>query len=170
MRTRTKSPIAAALAFAAALLLAAPAGAHDYKIGPLSIGHPWSRATPPGAAVGAGYLTIANTGAEPDRLVSATVAGAGRVQIHAMAEEGSVMTMRGVTEGLEIPAGATVELAPGGYHLMLMDLARPLKEGERVAGTLRFEKAGAVDVEFAVGPLGGEAEEGGHDAHSNHGG
>jgi copper(I)-binding protein len=170
MRTRRKSPVAAALAFAAALLAAAPAGAHDYKLGPLSIGHPWSRATPPGAAVGAGYLTIANTDSEPDRLVSATVAGAGRVQIHAMAEQGGVMIMRGLTEGLEIPAGATVELAPGGYHLMLMDLARPLKEGERLAGTLRFEKAGAIDVEFAVGPLGGEPA--GHDTHHTgaHGG
>ena len=159
---RTRTALAASLA-AAMLLLATSAQAHDYKLGSLSIGHPWSRATPPGADVGAGYLTIANAGAEPDRLVAATAAGAGRVQIHTMREEGGVMTMRALPDGLEIPAGATVELAPGGTHLMLMDLAGPLKEGERIPATLRFEKAGTLDVEFAVGPLGGEPA--GHDAH-----
>ena len=159
---KTRTALAAFLA-AAMLLFAAPAQAHDYKLGPLAIGHPWSRATPPGAAVGAGYLTIANEGAEPDRLVSATAAVAGRVQIHTMTEEGGVMNMRALPDGLEIPAGATVELAPGGNHLMLMDLAGPLKEGERIPAALRFEKAGTLDVEFAVGPMGGEPA--GHDAH-----
>ena len=150
------------------LLFAAPGHAHDYKLGPLSIGHPWSRATPPGAEVAAGYLTIANEGAEPDRLVEATIVGVGRVQIHAMTEEGGVMTMRPLPDGLEIPAGETVALAPGGYHLMLMDLAGPLKDGEHVSGTLRFEKAGTLDVEFAVGPLGGEPAAG-HGDHKAHG-
>jgi hypothetical protein len=170
---RTRTALAASLA-AVLLLVAAPVGAHEYKLGSLSIGHPWSRATPPGAAVGAGYLTIVNEGAEPDRLVAATAAIAGRVQLHTMAEEGGVMTMRPLPDGLEIPAGATVELAPGGNHLMLMDLAGPLKEGERVPGTLRFEKAGTLDVEFAVGPMGGPegGEPAGHDAHHTgaHGG
>ena len=161
---RTRTALAASLA-AAMLLFAAPTQAHDYKLGPLSIGHPWSRATPPGADVGAGYLTIANEGAEPDRLVAATAAIAGRVQIHTMTEEGGVMTMRALPDGLEIPAGGTVDLAPGGYHLMLMDLAGPLTEGERIPATLRFEKAGTLDVEFAVGPIGGPAED--HDAHQS---
>ena len=167
---RKARPVAAALLAAAILLLAAPTHAHDYKLGPLAIGHPWSRATPPGADVGAGYLTIANEGAEPDRLVAATAAGAGRVQVHTMTEDGGVMSMRALPDGLEIPAGTTVELAPGGTHLMLMDLAGPLKEGERIPATLRFEKAGALDVEFAVGPMGGPAED--HDAHHTgaHGG
>jgi copper(I)-binding protein len=164
---RTRAAIAASLA-AAMLLVAVPAEAHDYKLGPLSIGHPWSRSTPPGADIGAGYLTIANEGAEPDRLVSATAEGAGRVQIHTMAEEGGVMTMRALPDGLEIPAGATVELAPGGNHLMLMDLAAPLKEGTRIPATLRFEKAGTLDIEFAVGPLGGEPA--GHGTHHAPGG
>jgi copper(I)-binding protein len=141
----------------AALLSAACAHqghAHDFKSGPLTIDHPWARATPPGAKVAGGYLTIDNSGQEPDRLVSATAEIAGRVEIHEMGVVDGVMKMRPLPDGVEIPAGGAVELKPGSYHIMFMDLARPLKEGEDFSGTLTFAKGGSVDVTYAVGPIG----------------
>lgn len=155
----------------AALLSLAPvsAFAHDYKAGTLEIQHPNSRAMLPGAPVGGGFLTIVNTGSEPDRLVSATSPAAGEVQLHEMAMENDVMKMRHLENGIEIPAGATVELKPGGLHVMFMKVKEPFKEGAKVPATLVFEKAGSVDVEFHVGPAVGKAAEG-HDAHEGHGG
>lgn len=141
---------------AAALVLASPlAFAHDYRVGELEIGHPWARATLPGAKVGGGYLTLKNEGSSAERLLGGTSPVAGRVEVHNMEIKDGIMTMRAVSDGLEIPAGASVELAPGGYHLMLMELKQPLAEGERVPLTLNFEQAGSVDVELAVGPAGG---------------
>jgi periplasmic copper chaperone A len=128
--------------------------AHDFKAGSLTIGHPWARATPPGAKVGGGYLTIENTGAEPDRLVAATVEIAGRAELHEMAVVDGVMKMRPLEAGIEVPASGSVELKPGSYHLMLMDLKQPLKEGESFSGTLTFEKAGTVDVTFNIESMG----------------
>lgn len=140
--------------FLAVGLIASQALAHDFKAGPLTIGHPWARATPPGAKVAGGYLTIENTGAEPDRLIAATVEIAGRAEIHEMAVVDGVMKMRPLDNGVEIPAGGSVELKPGGYHLMLMDLKQPLKEGEGFSGTLTFEKAGTVDVAYDIESIG----------------
>lgn len=140
--------------------LAQPLYAHGFKAGSIKIEHPWSRATPEGAKVAAGYVTFKNEGTEADRLVSATADIAGKVEIHEMAVNAEgVMTMRPVTGGVEIPAGETVELKPGSFHIMFMDLrGRPL-EGETFNGSLTFEKAGSVDVEFAVEAMGGA----GHD-------
>ena len=146
-------------------LAAGVAVAHEYKAGSIEIDHPWSRATPGGASVAAGYLVLKNTGAAADRLVSATAPFAGRVEIHEMAVKDGVMTMRPLPAGVEIPAGATVALKPGGYHIMFMDLKTPLKEGTKVDGTLTFEKAGAVAVQFQVDPVGAPASS---DAHKNH--
>jgi len=142
----------AAAALAAALLLAGPwtASAHEFKLGDLDIGHPWSRATPPGAKVAGGYLTITNHGGAPDRLVSVVSDISGKAEVHEMAVKDGVMTMHPVEGGLEIPAGGKVELKPGGYHLMLMDLKHLTKEGEMFPATLTFEKAGSVTVEFQV--------------------
>ena len=137
-----------------AALLAVPAFAHDYKLGAIQINHPWSRATAPSAPSGAGYLVIVNTGPTPDRLVSARSSASAMVQIHEMKMDGNVMRMREVEKGLEIPAGGTVTLAPDGFHLMMMGLKGPLKEGTRVPVTLVFEKAGSIDVEFQVEPIG----------------
>jgi len=158
----------AALALALPALLAAPAAsAHDYKIGELEIGHPWARMTPAGAKVGGGYLSVHNEGKEADTLVSATAEIAGRAEIHEMSVKDGIMTMRPVSGGVAIPAGAEVKLAPGGYHLMFMELKQPLKQGESFKGTLTFAKAGTVDVEFKVegmgGPKGAQP-----DAHSGH--
>jgi copper(I)-binding protein len=145
-------------AFHTALLLAlfaTGAQAHDYQIGPIAIDHPWTRATPKNAPVAGGYLKITNTGTTPDRLVGGSAEVAKRFQVHQMKMDGGVMTMRELKDGLEIPPGATVELKPSSYHIMMMDLSRPLSKGEKVKGSLTFEKAGKVDVEFAVEAIGG---------------
>ena len=147
------------LAILAVLLSVLPraAFATDYKLGALEIDQPWSRATPPTAPTAGGFLTITNRGTAPDRLVAARTAAAGQAQIHQMKMEGDVMRMRELENGLEIPPGATVKLAPGGYHLMLMQLKAPLKAGERVPVTLVFEKAGSIDVELDVQAMGSTA-------------
>ena len=144
------------------------ARAHDHQAGSIVIEHPWSRATPPGAKVAAGYMVIRNEGSEPDRLVGATAEIAGRTEIHAMEMKDGVMSMRPVEGGVEIPAGGEVKLQPGSYHMMFMDLAKPLREGDHFAGSLTFEKAGTVAVEFAVGSVGAKPDHSGHDA--GHGG
>lgn len=155
----------AAAALVAASCIAGVALAHGYKIGALEIGHPWTRATAPGAKVGGGYMKITNTGTAPDRLIGGSSAIAGHVEIHEMAMTNGVMIMREVKGGIEIPAGATVELKPGGYHVMFMDLTGQIKEGEKVKGTLKFEKAGSIDVEFAAEKIGaGGMDHSGHDA------
>lgn len=154
----------ARLSIAIALVLSAGSAlAHDYKAGSLDIQHPWARATPKGAAVAGGYMTIVNKGATADRLVGGTAAFAGRFEIHEMSMEGGVMRMRHLSKGLEIAPGQTVELKPGSYHLMFMSLKQPLVEGQRAKGTLVFEKAGTVEVEFAVEAIG--AAPGGHHGH-----
>jgi copper(I)-binding protein len=154
----------AALAIALVLILAQAASAHEFRVGDLTLEHPWSRATPPGAAVGAGYLVIDNGGAEADRLVSATADDVcGHVEIHRMAVENGVMTMSPIPGGLEIPAGGSVTLEPGSFHLMLMDLKRELKEGETFSASLTFEKAGTIDVEFQVDSMGADGAMMGHD-------
>jgi periplasmic copper chaperone A len=153
--------------FAAAFaLLAGAAQAHDYKLGPLEIKHPWARATPKGAAVAGGYLTIVNAGKEPDRLVGGSSPVAGRFEIHEMAVTDGMMRMRALPQGLEIKPGATVELKPGSYHLMFMNLKKPLVQGQSIKGTLTFEKAGSIEVEYTVEPIGAPASRhGGHHGH-----
>jgi copper(I)-binding protein len=138
----------------AACLLATGALAQQYKAGSLEIDHPWSHATPKGAKIGAGYLTIKNTGSAPDRLVGGSMADAVSVEIHEMTMDGGVMKMRPVAGGLEIKPGETVELKPGGFHLMFKDLKQSLKKGEQVDGALDFEKAGSVKVQYTVEGVG----------------
>jgi copper(I)-binding protein len=149
--------------------IALPAGsasAHEYKAGTLSIGHPWARATPPGAKVGGGFLTITNNGSAADRLVAVESDVATAAEVHEMATENGVMKMRSLDKGLEIAPGATVKLAPGGLHVMFVNLKQPFKQGTSVKGTLVFEKAGRVPVEFKVETIAGKAP----DAHHHHGG
>lgn len=141
----------------AALALGGTALAQDYTAGPLKIEQPWTRATPAGAKVAGGYVAVTNTGATPDRLLGGSSDIAGKVEIHEMAVNNGVMTMRGLPEGVELKHGAKTELKPGGYHIMFMDLKRQLKEGEKVKGTLSFEKAGPVPVEFSVQSVGARA-------------
>ena len=139
----------------AALFIATCAHAHDYKIGDLAIAHPWTRATPKSATVAGGYLKITNTGSTPDRLTGGSVEVARKFEVHEMSMDGGVMKMRELKNGVEIPPGATVELKPGSYHIMMMNLSRPLAKGEKIKGALIFEKAGKVDVEFTVEAMGG---------------
>jgi periplasmic copper chaperone A len=132
------------------VLIAGVASAKDYKAGPLEIDNPWSRAIPKGATVAAGYMTIRNTGTTPDRLVSASTPIAGKVAIHEMTMNDGVMKMRPVIGGLEIEPGATVELKPSSFHLMIMNVKQPVEKGKPFAATLTFEKAGTVNIEFSV--------------------
>jgi copper(I)-binding protein len=137
--------------------LAASAQAQEVKAGDLVITQPWSRATPGGAKIAGGFVTIENKGAAPDRLVGGAGNVAGRVEIHEMAMNNGVMTMRPLDKGLVIEPGKTVKLAPGGYHLMLMDLKTPLKQGDKVPLTLQFEKAGKVELSLDVEGVGAQA-------------
>jgi copper(I)-binding protein len=142
--------------FALAAICADPASAQQVKAGDLVIDHAWSRATPGGAQVGAGYLTIENRGATPDKLIGASTPTAAKAVIHEMAMDNGVMTMRPVQGGLSIPPGQSITLAPGGYHIMLMELKAPFKEGDKVPLTLQFEKAGTVDVMLDVQAIGAQ--------------
>jgi periplasmic copper chaperone A len=148
------------LASAAALVLqAAPpsfAQAHETlsKDGTILIQNLWTRATPNGAKVAGGFITITNKGTTPDRLLSASAKTAERVEIHEMAMNNGVMKMRELDKGLEIKPGETIELKPGGYHLMLMDIKEPAMEGGKIEGTLVFEKAGIIDIFLHVRAIG----------------
>jgi periplasmic copper chaperone A len=132
----------------------------SYKVGDLTIQAPWARATPTGAKVGGAYLKITNAGAQADRLVGGSLAGAREVEVHEMSMSNNVMKMRHLKDGLEIKPGQTVELKPGGYHLMLTGLSEALKQGQTLKGSLTFEKAGSVEIEYIVAPIG--ATSGGH--------
>lgn len=133
---------------------ASSAGIARFKVGAIEVSQPWTRATPGGAKIGGGYLRITNTGATPDRLVGGVTPGADHIEIHEMSMTDGVMQMRPLPEGLTIKPGQTVELKPGGYHMMFVDLKQPLKQGATLAVTLEFEKAGKLETEFPVNALG----------------
>jgi len=167
MKDPAMRPIARTLAATLFLagLIAAPARAEEVKAGDLVITQGWSRATPNGAKIGSGYFTIENKGTAPDRLVGVSADVAGKVEVHEMAMNNGVMTMRPLEKGLAIEPGKTVKLAPGGYHLMMFDLKSPLKQGEKLPVTLEFEKAGKVQVSLDVAGIGAQApanDAGGH--------
>ncbi|OFX05884.1 MAG: hypothetical protein A3D94_06910 [Alphaproteobacteria bacterium RIFCSPHIGHO2_12_FULL_66_14] len=154
---RVSVALASLVTVTALLLVPGLALAHDYKLGTLEISHPWTRATPPTAQAGGGFLTITNRGTKPDRLIAARSGISDRVEIHEMKMDGNIMRMRELDKGLEIPAGATVMLKPGGLHIMFMGLKAPFAKDTRVPLTLVFEKAGSLDVELAVEALGASA-------------
>jgi periplasmic copper chaperone A len=143
---------------------ASPGGNQVTKLGSLIIEAPWSRATPKGAKVAGGYMKITNTGMSSDRLIGGNFPIAGRFEVHEMSTTGGIMRMRQLEKGLEIPPGATVELKPGGYHAMFMDMKRELQVGEVIKGTLIFEKAGTAAIEYKIAPV-GAASAGGHSHH-----
>ena len=116
----------------------------------IAISQAWSRATPGGAQVAGGYLTIKNNGPAADRLLGGSTDAAAKVEVHEMATKDGVMTMREVKDGVPVAPGATVKLAPGGFHLMLVNVKKPLKQGDVVNVTLNFEKAGQKQVSFNV--------------------
>ncbi len=153
---------------ACAIALSSTAYAYDYKVGAIEIDHPWSRAVPKGASVAAGYLTIRNTGSEPDRLMGGSTPVAGRFEVHEMRMDKGIMMMRPVEGGLEIKPGETVELKPQSFHIMMSGLRQPVEQGKPFKGSLVFEKAGTVEVEFAVEPVGAAAPSAAHDMHNMH--
>jgi copper(I)-binding protein len=150
----------------ALLLLSAPAVAHDgmlhdgcpagqvFAAGDITVSGAFTRATLANAQVGAGYMTIANTGAAPDRLIGAASETAPTVEPHNMSVIDGMMKMEQVEGGIEVPAGGSVALAPGGYHIMFIGPTQPFKEGECVSLTLTFENAGELPVQLNVGPIG----------------
>lgn len=160
-----KRTISILLVATAAAFASVNAFAHEFKIGEIEIGHPYSRAMLPGAKVGGGYLKLVNNGAD-DRLIGITSDRAASVQLHEMKIDNGVMVMRELKDGIDVPANTTVELKPGGYHVMFMNVIQPFKEHEMVKATLTFEKAGKVDVEFMVGPAAGGASASEHEGHS----
>ncbi|MEM5542428.1 copper chaperone PCu(A)C [Sulfitobacter sp. AS92] len=152
---------------ALAALLALPAAAHEYTAGDIVVDHPMAFETPKTARVGGGYLTITNGGDTADRLVSITAEGFDEVSIHETTTDDMGVARMSHVKGIELPAGETVTLAPGGLHIMFMRLdGDPFEVGEKILATLTFEKAGTLDVTFNV-----ESRRG-HNAdemeHSNH--
>ena len=141
-------------ALVAALLAGAPAIAQDVTVGAIKVTQPWVPAPPNAATSAGGYMTITNTGDEPDTLTGGTATIAGRIEVHEMSMDGGVMRMRELTPGLVIKPKETVTLSPGGLHLMLIDLKERPTVGVPVKGTLVFAKAGTVAIEFKVEPFG----------------
>ena len=130
--------------------------AHEYALGALKIVHPWSRATPPGATTGVAYMKFINRGEVALHLAGATTPAAQRVEIHVMSMDGGVMRMR-PSQGLDIPAGATVELNSGGIHLMLIGLNRPLKQDDKLPMALMFAGGVTATIEIDVEAMGAVA-------------
>ena len=177
----TKSLYGAFAALALGLAVASPAGAHehgkkmdDHKTGDhkmsmktsgIAVEKAWARATPGTAKNGGAYLMIANTGASADRFVAAAADVAERVEIHTHIDDNGIMRMRKV-DGIDVPAGGTVMLKPGGYHIMFLGLHKPLKKGDEFPLTLTFEKAGKQTVEVEVQAVG--AMKGGDMKHMDH--
>ncbi len=132
----------------ACALLATPAFAHSYQLGAITIEHPHAGATVPGQPTGGGYMTLVNAGPD-DRLLSASADISKSTQIHEMKMQGDVMKMREL-DALDLPAGKTVALQPGAFHLMFVGLKAPLKAGEQFPLKLHFEKAGDITVSVHV--------------------
>ena len=140
----------------AAVLALATFAAHagDAKVGAIAIEHARARATAAGQPIGGGFMTLVNGGAT-DRLVAVSAGVSTSVELHSMTMNGDVMHMRQV-DAIELPAGKTVELAPGGYHIMFVGLKAPLKAGASFPMTLTFAKAGAVTVQMQIEAAGAE--------------
>lgn len=143
---------------ALALLLAATTThAADFSAGDITVTLPWARATAQLAKVGGGFLSITNHGSAPDKLIAIDSDIAGMAMVHRMTMENGVAKMEMVEGGLAIPANGTVELKPSSLHIMFMQLKKPLKEGDRFAAVLTFERAGKMTVEFVVGGAGAQS-------------
>jgi periplasmic copper chaperone A len=149
MRFLSKCTLAAALVIFAPVAFAQNGGTAG-----MVVEQPWARATPAGAPTGAVYMTLANKSNAADRLTAASSDVAAKVQIHEMSVVKGVMQMRQLADGLAIPAGASVTLKPGSYHVMLIGLKKPLVAGETLPLTLTFAKAGNISVTVPIKPVG----------------
>ena len=148
-----KSVLSAVLLLLAATACSPASSADNQALGALQVSEVWAKATPPNAKVAGGYLAVHNSGATQDRLLRVESAAAKRVEIHEMSDVDGVARMRELADGLPLPAGKTRQLKPGGYHLMFIEPAQPFVEGQQVAATLVFEKAGSLPVVFQVRAL-----------------
>jgi len=160
--------VTAAIFVAASLLIATAAGAHDFKVGTLDIGHPWSRPTPADASIAGGYLTITNKGKTADRLISGASPAAGQIEMHEVVDVDGMAKTRPLANGIEIKPGKTVELKPGALRIVLLGLKEPLQAGQKIKGTLMFEKAGPVDIIYNVEENAGAAVNGVNGASHKH--
>ncbi len=142
------------LNLAAAVLLIAAASSAFAQGASIQVEQPWARATPAGASTGAVYLTINNKSHDADRLTGASSDIADKLQIHEMKVVSGTMQMREVPDGLPVPAGGTVVLKPGSFHVMLIGLKKPLKAGETLPLTLSFEKAGKISLTVPIRAMG----------------
>jgi periplasmic copper chaperone A len=168
MIRRTFLAILTACTLAPAMAVAqtpAPPATKPIKAGDLLIETTWLREPPDGARVAGGFMRITNQGQSPDRLIGGSTAFAKRLEVHEMAVVDGVMRMRELTAGIEIKPGQTVELKPGGLHVMFMELVERPKAGESRKTTLVFEKAGKVEIDMTVTPLGNRAPAKGHGHH-----
>ena len=142
---------------------------HDHNKQTIIIEQAQARETPPGAKVGAGYLKITNTSKTADTLVSVSGDIAPIIEIHTMTQIDNTIRMEQLKDGVTIPAGETIKLAPGGKHLMFLNLQNQLKAGELYKVTLRFAKAGEIIVDFPVKKVStDDNSNGAHHNHSNH--
>ena len=144
------------------------AQAHEVIAKDLAISHPWVRATPRGSTLTAGYVKIKNTGKEAEKLIGASMTGAEKGELHTTIVEDGIAKMRPLADGVVIGPGETIELKPAGSHIMFTGLDQSLTEDTYVPGTLVFEKAGKVVLEYAVGGMGVGAASGGKDEHEHH--
>jgi len=149
--------LTAAILMVAAAAASVPATAADYTVGAIKISTPWTRVTPEASTVAGGFMTITNTGSSPDTLTGGTATISKRLEIHEMAMDSGIMKMRELKPGLVIKPGETVTLKPGSFHVMFMELKEPIKASNRFKGTLVFEKAGSVEIEYAIEPFGTRA-------------
>ena len=142
--------VTAAIFVAAAVLITTGAGAHEFKVGAIDIGHPWSRPTPKDANIAGGYLTITNKGKTADRLIGGASPAAGQIEVHEVVDVDGMTKTRPLANGIEIKPGKTVELKPGSLRIVLLGLKEPFQLGQKVKGTLVFEKAGPVEIVYNV--------------------
>ncbi len=152
---------------AVAAFSATAAFAHDYTVGSIKIDHPWSRATVAGIPNGVVYFVLENNGDSEDRLIAASSPVANLSELHTHLKEGEIVRMRHV-DSVDVPAGETVALEPGGLHVILMGLKEPLEQGKSFPLTLEFDKAGTVTVDVVVNVIGGKAEQHNGGDHSHH--
>lgn len=148
-----------AIGMAIAYFISTSAMATDYRAGSLAISGPWSRATPKGAQAAIGYMAIKNNGTVTDRLIGGSIDVAETFELHSMVIENGVAKMREL-KNVEIKPGQTIEFKPGGSHVMFVDLKHPLNKGERIKGTLIFEHAGTVQIEYDVEGIGAQMSPG----------
>ncbi len=146
----SRTNVLAALA-AFAVIACSPASDAQSARAAIVVEDPWAAATNPGATVAGGYVTLRNPRATPDRLISASSPRADRVELHEMSMDGGMMRMRPVT-GIDVPAGASATLRPGGLHIMFINIDEQFQDGQRVPVTLTFERAGNIHTVFVVRP------------------